>query len=252
MKLVLLMPFLLFLVTKLIAQSDSIQNVDTIQEKGASTVLKSKYLKESIIPIGLATASLVITAVPNLKQNLQSKLMWNNQKSSNYINLGEDYMRYAPSVAAYALSACGLKSKHKFIDRSVILALAYISSDFVVYNTKNIVQEPRPDKSENTSMPSQHTAMAFVAATFLDHELGYISPWISVSGYLAASYVGYARIARNAHWTNDVLMGSAVGIIMTNATYWAYDGVIKLFPKNVTISPIVNPQQTGMYVCYKF
>jgi membrane-associated phospholipid phosphatase len=250
MRLVLLILFLSFLVSKLIAQSDSILNVDTTKEN--STVIKSNYLKESIVPLSLAVASLVITAVPNLKENFQAKLMWNNQKSSSYINLGEDYVRYAPSVAAYALSVCGLKSKHKFIDRSVILAIAYIASDFVVYNTKKTVQEPRPDKSENTSFPSQHTAMAFVAATFLDHELGYISPWISVGGYAVAGYVGYARIARNAHFTNDVLMGAAVGILMTNATYWAYDGVIKLLPENITISPVINPQQTGMYVCYKF
>jgi hypothetical protein len=252
MKVLLLILFLSFLVTKLIAQSDSIQNVDSTKEKESSTVFKSKYVRESIVPLGLAAASLVVMAVPDLKQNLQAKLMWNDQKSPRYINLGDDYVRFAPSVAAYALSICGLKSKHKFINRSVILAVAYISSDFVVYNTKKIVQEPRPDKTENTSMPSQHTAMAFVAATFLDHELGYISPWISVGGYLTASYVGYARIARNAHWTNDVLMGAAVGIIMTNASYWAYDGVMRLIPKNLTIAPVIDSQQTGLYVCYKF
>lgn len=213
---------------------------------------KSRYVQESIVPVGLAVGSLAIMAIPNLKENLQSKLNWNNQNSPNYINLGDDYVRYAPAVAAYALSAFGLKSKHRFIDRSVILTVAYIASDFVVNNTKNITQELRPDGGAKNSMPSQHTAMAFVAATFLDHELGYISPWISVGGYLTASYVAYARVARNAHWTNDVLMGAAVGIIMTNATYWAYDGVMKLFPKKLTISPIIDSQQTGLNLCYKF
>lgn len=234
------------------AQTDSVKTLDAIDSRIHSTWFKSKYIQESIAPVSLALGSLTIIAIPGLKENLQNKLNWNNQKSSNYINLGDDYVRYAPTLAAYALSACGLKSKHKFIDRTVILAVSYIASDFVVYNTKKITKELRPDQSENTSMPSQHAAMAFVAASFLDHELGYISPWISVGGYTVASYVAYCRVARNAHWTNDVLMGAGVGILITNATYWAYDGVMKLFPKGLAISPMINSQQTGLYFCYKF
>lgn len=249
---IILLTIITFFSATLFAQTDSSKIADTTEVQAHSSWYKSRYIRESIVPLSLAAGSLTIMAIPNLKVNLQHSLMWNNQSKPNYINLGDDYVRYAPAVAAYALSFCGLKSKHRFIDRSVILAVSYIASDFVVYNTKNIVQETRPDGSENTSFPSQHTAMAFVAATFLDHELGYISPWISVGGYLAAGYVGYARIARNAHYTNDVLMGAAVGILMTNATYWAYDGVMKLFPKNLTISPVINSQQTGLYVCYKF
>ncbi|MEI8086448.1 MAG: phosphatase PAP2 family protein [Paludibacter sp.] len=239
-------------VSSLYAQTDSLKVINDYSIHQKQEWYKTKYVQESIVPLGLTTASLTILAIPNLKVNLQSKLNWNNQAYPTYIDLGDDYVRYAPTVAAYALSICGLKSKHRFIDRTAILAAAYIASDFVVNNTKKIAQEPRPDKTENTSMPSQHTAMAFVAASFLDHELGYISPWISVGGYAAASYVGYARVARNAHFTCDVLMGAAVGIIMTNATYWAYDGVMKLFPEKLAISPIVDFQQTGVYICYKF
>lgn len=243
---------ILLCASSLFAQTDTLNVDDSISVYKKAKWYQSKYVQESIVPLGLAASSLTILAIPNLKVNLQNKLNWNNQNNADYIDLGDDYVRYAPAVAAYALSACGLKSKHKFIDRSAILAVAYIASDFVVHNTKKIVQEPRPDRSENTSMPSQHAAMAFVAASFLDHELGYISPWISVGGYAAASYVAYARVARNAHFTCDVLMGAAVGIIMTNATYWAYDGVMKLFPEKLTISPIVDLQQTGVYVCYRF
>jgi len=247
-----LLIFILCLVSSMYAQTDSVKVENNISIPQKQEWYKTKYAQESYVPLGLAATSLTVIAIPNLKINLQNKLNWNNQANPGYIDLGDDYVRYAPAVAAYTLSALGLKSKHKFIDRTVILATAYIASDFVVHNTKKIVQAPRPDRSENTSMPSQHTAMAFVAASFLDHELGYISPWISVGGYAAASYVGYARVARNAHFTCDVLMGAAVGIFITNATYWAYDGVMKHFPEKLTISPIVDLQQTGVYVCYKF
>ena len=261
--------FLLF--GKTFAQSDSIKVSDTISLKTNDLPKKwfnSRYVKESIVPASLALGSVAIIAIPGLKESLQKPLSWNwdeTTKTYNY-NLSldglphnyllEDDIRYAPVVAAYALSLCGLKSKHRFIDRSAILLVSYVASDFVVYRGKKLSKSLRPGRDENSkddySMPSQHTAMAFVAASFLDHELGYISPWISVGGYAAASWVGIARMANNSHWASDVLMGAAVGILTTNATYWAYDGVMKLFPKHLTIAPIIDTQQTGLYVCYKF
>jgi Membrane-associated phospholipid phosphatase len=245
--------FFFFLPLSINAQADAVKGPDSSAIKPHINWLQTRYVQESKVPLALALASLTIMAVPDLKVNLQHHLMWNDQSKPGYINLGDDYVRYAPAVAAYALSFCGLKSQHRFVDRSVILAVSYIASDFVVHNTKNLTKETRPDGgTADYSFPSQHTAMAFVAATFLDHELGYISPWISVGGYAAASYVGYCRIARNAHWTNDVLMGAAVGMIVTNATYWAYDGIMKKFSTKLTIAPTIAPQQTGVYVCYRF
>jgi membrane-associated phospholipid phosphatase len=97
--------------------------------------------------------------------------------------------------------------------------------------------------------------MAFVGATFLHRELGHISPWISVGGYLAASYVGYSRIARNRHWTSDVLMGATVGMLMTNATYWAYDGIMSLLSKtdkSVSLAPYTDLENVGISFSVQF
>jgi len=258
---------------KVLAQkNDSIKGIDSISAISNSELQKkwyqSHYIKQSIAPLSLALGSVAILTIPGLKEGLQKPLSWNWDESSRTFNtnlsldglphdyLLEDEIRYAPVVAAYALSLCGLKSKHRFLDRTAILVVSYVASDFVVYRGKKLSKSLRPGRDANSnddySLPSQHTAMAFVAASFLDHELGYISPWISVGGYAAASWVGIARMANNAHWASDVLMGAAVGILMTNATYWAYDGVMHLFPKNLTLSPIVDMQQTGLYVCYTF
>jgi len=257
---IILLLITLFIIRMLFAESDSLR-IDTLQHKKIK-FLKSRYVTESIVPLSLAAGGLTIMAIPDLKVKLQEKLDWNTSKikqadgtyvaNPKNIDMGEDYIRYAPTVAAYTLGFCGLESKHRFVDRSIVLAMSYILSDFIVNNTKKLTKELRPLGDQNNSFPSQHTAMAFVGATFLDHELGYISPWISVAGYATASYVGYCRIARNAHWTNDVLMGAAVGILSTHATYWAYDGVMKLFPKQLTLSPVVSPEMNGLYLSYKF
>lgn len=271
MRILLIFVFICILVSLYAAQNDSVLALDTNSVKYHQPICcKSNFEKgstfpvshfgrlqviESIAPIGLVFSSAIIINFPGLKIDLQNNLNWDNDLKPNYINLGDDYVRYAPAVAAYALSACGLKSKHRFIDRTVILAVSFIASDFVVHNMKNMSKSLRPGRASNStdySLPSQHTAMAFVGASFLDHELGYISPWISVGGYAVAGYVGYARIARNRHWTSDVLFGAAVGLFATNATYWAYDGVMKLLPKNLSLVPIIDSQQKGMYFCYQF
>jgi membrane-associated phospholipid phosphatase len=260
LRIILPVVFISILVNVTVAQTDSTKMIDSISVNLHPKWYASHYVQESIAPVSLAIGSVAIMAIPGLKQDLQKTLSWNFNPETKgiYTTLWEDQIRYAPTLAAYAISLCGVKSKHRFIDKTAILAVSYIASDFVVYNCKTLTKSLRPPGRDYVavkdmySLPSQHTAMAFIAATFLDHELGYISPWISVAGYTAASWVGVARVANNFHWTSDVLMGAAVGIVMTNASYWAYDGVMKLFPKNLTIAPSIDPQQTGLYVCYKF
>ena len=262
MKLLPIIILILFFSNKTAAQYDTLKAPDSTSvdfHDFHKNWYKSRYIHESIIPVCFALGSVAIISIPGLKESLQKPLIWNYNNSTTgiYVNLYEDQIRYLPSIAAYVISFCGVPSKHRFIDKSIILAVSYIASDFVVYNGKMLTKSLRPPGRNYTSiqdiysLPSQHTAMAFVAATFLDHELGYISPWISVGGYTAASWVGIARIANNYHWTSDVLMGAAEGILMTNVTYWAYDGVMSLFPKKLTISPLISPQQTGIYLCYK-
>jgi len=245
------------------AQTDSLKTTDSTSvdiHESQQKWYQNRYIHESIVPASLALGSVAIISIPGLKESLQKPLRWNYNPETTgiYTNLYEDQIRYIPAVAAYLISFCGVKSEHGFIDKSVILAVSYIASDFVVYNGKMLTKSLRPPGRTYVgiqniySLPSQHAAMAFVAATFLDHELGYVSPWISIGGYAAATWVGVARVANNFHWTSDVLMGAAVGILTTNATYWAYDGVMKLLPKKLTISPMIDPTQTGLYFCYKF
>src|SRR5665647_1703397 len=108
---------LVLIFTNLLAQTDSVKVVDDISKQPKQEWYKTKYVQESIVPLGLAVGSLTILSIPNLKVNLQSKLNWNNQANPNYINLGDDYVRYVPAVAAYllsdALSDYGFRPKHR-------------------------------------------------------------------------------------------------------------------------------------------
>jgi membrane-associated phospholipid phosphatase len=102
------------------------------------------------------------------------------------------------------------------------LAATYIVGDFITYRTKKLTKEIRPlAAGGDYSFPSQHTDQAFIAAMNLHHQ--YIGARggtiISLAGFACASTVGYLRFARNSHWSCDVLVGAAVGMISVNLIY---------------------------------
>lgn len=80
-------------------------------------------------------------------------------------------------------------------------ALTYGSVELAVNLLKRIVHKERPDRSDNLSWPSAHTAMATAA----------VSGWkFGVSIPLAAA-TGYFRTAADKHDWVDVLSGAAIG-----------------------------------------
>lgn len=130
-----------------------------------------------------------------------------------------------PGVATYAAKLCGVKSRSTtgrlFASTAMSLALsAGISSGL-----KGVISERRPDWSDDESMPSRHTALAFTAASILDREYGYISPWISVGGYAVASTTQFLRLKDNSHWLNDLYVGAAIGSVSANLGYFLTDRI---------------------------
>lgn len=213
------------------------------------TWLQSKYFRQSLLPLSLAGLSLTIMAIPDLDKNLQGGLNWDKNR---HVELYEDELRYAPIGIGAMLSLCGVKPKHPLLHQIGLMGVSYVLADFVVYRTKVVTKIQRPDSKGYDSFPSQHTSMAFVAATLLYHEFGDISPWISISGYTTAIWVAYARIADNHHYTSDVLMGAAVGILVTNMTYWVYDAINPRFKKNMNINPQFGYNKAGIQLSYNF
>jgi membrane-associated phospholipid phosphatase len=137
----------------------------------------------------------------------------------NFRSAVDDYLPYVPLVLVYGLDAVGVKTRNDFLNRSLILVKAEVLSQLVTQSVKRITRFERPDGSDQKSWPSGHTTQAFVAATFLRHELGERSVWFSIGGYTLASGVGLIRILNNEHWVPDVLAGAAVGIASTEFIY---------------------------------
>ena len=132
-------------------------------------------------------------------------------------------------LAVYGLNLFGVNGKHKFWDRTGILAMSYATMGILVNGMKYTFKEKRPDTNARNSFPSGHTATAFMGAEFLYQEYKEVSPWIGYSGYLIATATGYLRIYNDRHYLNDVVAGACIGIISTKLAYWLYP---KIFTKS--------------------
>jgi membrane-associated phospholipid phosphatase len=115
------------------------------------------------------------------------------------------------------------------------LMYTYTLTEYV----KSLVKRTRPDGSDNRSFFSGHTSTTFAAATFLYLEMDHIyDSWsltrnnltarLLIQGstfglfYGWAGYVGYSRIKDNKHYLTDVMLGAAVGSLISYFVYNLY------------------------------
>ena len=111
----------------------------------------------------------------------------------------------APTIGIAAiLPACGgsdgLATAARRVD-GVLVALAL--TDLL----KNTIHEARPDRSDNESFPSGHTAAAFAIASVLSEEHPK-QKWFFLG---LAALVGWSRVESDKHHWRDVLAGAAIG-----------------------------------------
>ena len=135
----------------------------------------------------------------------------------------DDWSQYFPAAVMLGLKAGGIESRSSWGRMLVSDAFSVALMAAIVNPVKYISGVRRPDGSNNHSFPSGHTATAFMTATMLSREYGYISPWISVGAYSVATMTGLSRMMNNKHWLSDVLCGAGVGIISTELGYWFSD-----------------------------
>ena len=134
----------------------------------------------------------------------------------------DDYLQYAPTASVYMLNAVGIKGRHKFVGRTVILTMSSILSAQLVTALKHGTHQLRPDGSTYNSFPSGHTTTAFIGAELMNQEFGWRSPWYSVAGYGMASATAALRVMNNRHWLSDVIAGAGIGMLSTKFSYWLY------------------------------
>lgn len=223
--------------------------------KDKKTFFNSSYSR-FIIPTTLISYGIVARG---------NKSLLNLDRSTNH-EVGEhltrhvpydDYTQFAPSIAIYGLDWAGIKAKHNFRDRTLVVATSFLIMGATVQTMKTSFAIERPDHSNNHSFPSGHTATAFVGAHILFKEYKDVSPWIGVGGYAIASATGVMRVFNKKHWISDVVVGAGVGIMSAEIGYmllpiWHNVLGIKEKDKSLVIAPVVSPESAGVGLVYTF
>ena len=233
---------LLLSANHLFAQTDTVKN--TLQ------VRKKTHPACYIVPSVLITYG-VITRFSNDLQNFDHTIDHKIHEKIHRKYTFDDYIQYVPYVGIYGLDLCGVKAKHNFLDRTLVLGTSAIFAMTLIQGTKYLTQIERPDGSNKHSFPSGHTGTAFLGAHILFREYKDVSPWIGVAGYGFAVTTASMRMINRKHWFSDVVTGAGVGILCVELSYlmlpvWHKLFKIKQKDKRVAIIPIVTENSLGI------
>ncbi|MCF8262805.1 MAG: phosphatase PAP2 family protein [Melioribacteraceae bacterium] len=174
----------------------------------------------------------------NFERNLSNKF---HGKSYSFGSIDKELLpnilffgRFAYNLTSNLLGSSTVTSDtyHKLFGFRKSLLYTYVITEYA----KNLVNRERPDGSDNRSFFSGHTSTTFAAATYLALELNdvfnewdltakndgyyYLFQTVSLSTiYGWASYVGYSRIKDSKHYLSDVIVGAAVGSLVSYIIY---------------------------------
>lgn len=127
------------------------------------------------------------------------------------------------------------------IKHTLIFYKSLVYTNLVTEIFKGLIHKQRPDNSDSRSFFSGHSSTTFAASTFIYREVkDFLESWevtqkneflknsftaISFAGlYGWSSYVGLSRMRDNKHYLADVLIGAAVGTLISNFVYDKYFG----------------------------
>jgi hypothetical protein len=174
-----------------------------------------------------------------------------NEHLPNFQTKVDNYLMHAPVAIVYGLNIAGIKGRHDFRNRTLLLVKSEAIMLALTYSFKSLTNIKRPDDSDVESFPSGHTAQAFATATFMAKEYGDQSVWYTVGAYGMATTVGAMRVLNNRHWVSDVLAGAGIGILSTNLAYLTHRYKWKNKPSQLTVVPAY-AMGPSLYVSYKF
>ena len=106
----------------------------------------SVKLAEVLVPVAVAGVSALYVDngwLAKQKHGVQNAL---SRKGKCKIPV-DDYIQYSPMVAVYGLNLAGIKGVHSFKDRTVILAMSYLTMGVLVNSMKRVFREKRPDSN---------------------------------------------------------------------------------------------------------
>jgi hypothetical protein len=204
-------------------------------------------VKTPLVLITLGTYSCLNDDVINRYEVREER----NEHIPHFQTKVDNYLMHAPVALVYGLNLAGIKGKHDFRNRTLLLVKSEAIMFALTFSLKSLTNVQRPDDTDIESFPSGHTAQAFATATFMAKEYKDESIWYAVGAYGIATTVGVMRIMNNRHWVSDVLAGAGIGILSTNLAYLTHRYKWKDKSSSFTVIPTY-AAGPALYLSYTF
>ena len=155
-------------------------------------------MKKLCLPLSCLMALMVMMTLNANGARADTAANWD--KFSSVLTVG------APLVA-------GFNSWRKGDDDGVKdLGLSLFGTLVIDEAIKNVHHETRPDRSGNDSFPSNHAAVSFATAHYVDiRDSGVGANYY----YAAAVLTSYARVQARQHYWKDTIAGGGIGFLMS-------------------------------------
>lgn len=131
----------------------------------------------------------------------------------------DNYLQLLPLILLFVLKLSGVRGSFGWKRLLTFIVLSVLLTQLVVIGLKLTTGVLRPDATNYFSFPSGHTTAAFMAATLFYKEYGFKGYWVGLVAYAAAIVTGFTRILNNRHWLFDVIVGAALGILLTDLAF---------------------------------
>lgn len=151
----------------------------------------------------LLTLSIVTSS--HLKAQESTPEKYKLSSSQKGIKVSSDI--FAAALPVGALTVAAVTQDWKGVKQLAFAGATALGTTMIL---KYTIHNKRPDNSDSHSMPSGHTASAFVSAAFLQRRYGWS---IGAPAFAIATYTGWARIYAKRHDFWDVLAGGAIGAV---------------------------------------
>ncbi len=222
------------------AQESSVVEKSVVESLVEKTKTKSYFYESKaldMLEVGVPLLALGLVAMP-AREDFQNIRQTYCEDVRFY---ADDYIQYSPAFLMLGLKAAGVESRSSWGRLLVTDAITVAVMSIMANSVKRTIKVARPEGGSYSSMPSGHTATAFMTATMLHKEYGAVSPWYSVAGYSVAAATGAMRVINNQHWVSDVLVGAGIGIIATEIGYLLGDLIYKDRGINRDLDDTFNP-----------
>jgi membrane-associated phospholipid phosphatase len=205
------------------------QETDTLkkfEEPVTASAQKAPFFKSKVFRATVVPAIFIGYGLTTIKDNgLYSSYAAQrdlNRHFPNFRTRVDDYLVFAPFAELALVNLLKIKSNHDFVNTSLLILKAEAINGILVMGLKNVTNQERPNGQNRYSLPSGHTAHAFLAASILHSELRHKSQWYGIGAYTIAAGVGAFRMLNNKHWQSDVLVGAGIGILSSHVAYLSH------------------------------